>query len=124
MSSKPAIPREQRSSTLKSALRKYENVMAEICKTNLDLAQQHQHLFFYLAHPWLVEPSEEAEVEEKFAMQRNEYVGLGFPGDEVKQELQNILKEDQHLSECCATLLNLGQLLDIEFVSYAAFHQN
>jgi hypothetical protein len=124
MSSEPVIPLEQRSSTLKSALSKYVNLMAEISKTHEDLARQHQHLFFYLAYPWLVEPSDEAEVEERLAAQRSEYAALGFPGDEVKQELQHILEEDRHLKECCSTLLNLGQLLEIEFVGYAAFHQN
>src|SRR5947207_13198758 len=124
MSTNVSIPADQRSPALRIAVRKYVELISEISKTHAGLAKQHQHLFFHLAHPWLVEPAADAEVEARLAQQKNEYTALGFPGDSVKQELEQIMSEDRHLRECCATLLNLGYLLDIEFISYAAFQRN
>jgi hypothetical protein len=124
MSSNRSIPVDERSPSLKTAVRKYVDLMSQISQAHADLASKQQHFFFYLAHPWLVEPAEEVEVEAKLAAQRKEYAALGFPGDSVKQDLERIMAEDRHLTECCATLVNLGYLLDIEFISYAAFHKN
>lgn len=124
MSTNSPIAEDQRSPSLKIAVRKYVDLFSQISKTHTDLARQHQHLFFYLCYPWLVDTGGEAEIEAKLAQQRHEYAALGFPGEAVKQELELIMSEDRHLTECCSTLVNLGYLLDIEFISYAVFHQN
>lgn len=122
MSINPAIPEDRRSTSLKSSLRRHVDITARISAANPDLAKQHQHLFFYLSYPWLVDPEGDAEVETTLVERREEFMRLGFEGAEVKRELERMLNEDQHLSECCSTLSNLAYFLDTEFISYAAFH--
>jgi hypothetical protein len=119
-----AIPEEKRSPSLKTLLRRYVDLIARISAANPELARQHQHLFYFFAYAWLADAGGDAEVEADLTRRREEYARLGFDGTRVKDELGQVLDEDQHLGECCSTLLNLAYFLDIEFISYAASHQN
>lgn len=124
MSANRAVPEEERSPSIKTLLRKYVDLIARISAANPELARQHQNLFHFLSYVWLTDPAGDSEVEAGLNRRREEFAQLGFDGAEIKRELRQVLDEDKHLSECCSTLLNLAYFLDIEFISYAASHQN
>ena len=124
MSTNPAIPEERRSPSLKTILRRYVDLIARISAANPELARQHQNLFYFFAYAWLADAGGDVDVEADLTRQQEEYAQLGFDGAQVKRELGQVLDEDQHLRECCSTLLNLAYFLDIEFIGYAASHQN
>ena len=113
MSANGAIPEEKRSPSLKTLLRKYVDLIAQISAANPELARQHQNLFHFLSYVWLTGPvNDDAEVEAGLNSRREEFTQLGFDGAQVKSELAQVLDEDQHLMECCSTLQNLAYFLE------------
>lgn len=124
MSANRAVSEEKRSPSLKTSLRKYVDLIARINAANPKLTRQHQNLFHFLSYVWLTDLVLDTAVEAGLSRRREEYSQLGFDGAEVRRELRQVLDEDQHLKECCSTLLNLAYFLDIEFIGYAASHQN
>jgi hypothetical protein len=122
MSTNTSIPLEERSELLKPTLRKYAEIICKIRQERTQLAREHQHLFLFLVYPWVAEAGGDAALDTKFAADRAEYSALGFRGDEIADELRQLLNDDRHLRECCFSALNLAHFLDIEFVTYAAFH--
>lgn len=124
MSTSHAVPEERRSTSLKTLLRRYVDLIARISAANPELARQHQNLFYFFAYAWLADAGDDAEVDADLARRQEEHARLGFDGAQVRRELEQVLDEDQHLRECCSTLPNLAYFLDVEFISYAASHQN
>ena len=55
MSANAPVPREERSPSLRTYLREYVNLVAQISAANPELAREHQNLFYFFAYAWLAE---------------------------------------------------------------------
>ncbi len=74
--------------------------------------------FLYLCYPWIAEP---ANIEQRKLLEtrRSQFEVAGFVGASAKSELEEILKQDKHLRECCVSPGQLAQFLDSSFVTPA-----
>jgi hypothetical protein len=75
--------------------------------------------FLYLLYPWL-DGIQVAENQELLAARRQQFKEVGFDGENIRKELESILKDDYHLRECCALVGPLAHCLDLGFINTAS----
>jgi Apea-like HEPN len=118
-SANPSIPEGNRSPSLRESVRYFVDVTAQFKEANTDFPHQ-TNLFYFLTYPWVVETAGNAEIETALEQQRQELTGRGFNGVQVRARLDQILREDSHLSDCCTNTAFLAYYLDTGFVGLAA----
>jgi hypothetical protein len=115
------IPTEERCPGLKEWLRTQAQVIGRISAANQQLALEQRSLFLYLCYPWLLDPGDDAAAGWILRARREESTRLGFDGLAVKQGLEDILRGDRHLRECCPTPSHLAHYLDVNCISSAGW---
>jgi hypothetical protein len=107
------VPISERSANLKSYLRNWAEHLVSIKKSNPELLKGVNLPFHYLCYFWLVPAEQQSpSVRETFSQVQTS----GFEGDRICAELNEVLSEDRHLKECCASPLDLAFYLDGNFV--------
>ncbi|MDX6531095.1 MAG: hypothetical protein QOH41_3385 [Blastocatellia bacterium] len=108
------VPENKRSQKLKSYVREWAKHVASVRKNHPELVKGVNLPFHYLCYFWLVpEDQHHASLHEAYIqIQRS-----GFEGERIKRELEEILSEDPHLTECCESPLNLAYYVDGNFLS-------
>lgn len=115
------IPSNERYPRLKEFLLQHADMVAQIRKAHPVPLQQPPLTFFILSLPWLVDMNLLTTEQRQNAEQRKmEALRLGFDGEASKRDLENVLKNDRHLAECCPTVLHLASFLENRFFSPAA----
>jgi len=107
------IPTSERYSKLKEVISKYVELLASIRTQNPNLIPHRATTFLLLAYPWLADDLATTP-DQKAVLVRNRqlFSGLGFNGEEIKNELEETLAQDKHLRECCPTPIHLASYLD------------
>ena len=122
MSTNPmVIPESERYEKLKDLLSEYVGIVANIRDANRKLAQEWPQFFLFLSYPWIVDQIQLSSDQKDFLERRKrEITELKFDGTEVKKRLEEVLRNDKHLAECCPTLLHLANFLDSFFITAVA----
>ena len=111
---------------LKEILLGHIELLLSIRSSNPNLNPQGPTTFLLLAYPWLVDYSMLTSDQTAILEQRKQSFGaLGFNGEQVRAELEEILARDKHLSECCPTAIQLANYLDVALITpFAAARQS
>src|SRR5438046_2328400 len=107
MPASQTIPRENRAPELKKFLLDQSQAVAQVRERKKELIADSVSPFLYLAYPWLVEPTNDAQ-RALFTARRNDFGAVGFNGAEVREALEEILRRDKHLRECCVSSIQLA----------------
>lgn len=121
MAGEVVIPLEERYPDLKEWLRGQAEAVARIRVASQQVASEQPSLFLYLCYPWLADPGTDAAERTRLTQRREEFSRLGFDGSAAKEGLEDILKRDRHLRECCPTPLHLAHFLDVKLIGLAAW---
>jgi hypothetical protein len=70
--------------------------------------------------PWLVDQEPGADKLEWIPTRKKEIEALGFNGELFKQQLKQVLENDQHIRQCCQTLFNIAHFSDAFFITGAS----
>jgi Apea-like HEPN len=113
------IPPEKRAPQLRNFLVDQSRIVAEIKKQKRDLIPDLASPFLYLIYPWLGEPIN-AEQKVLLAARRRDFEAAGFKGNTIREILEGILRQDEHLRECCVGPAQLAHCFDLGFIMSAA----
>lgn len=114
-----AIPDQERSPSFPQFVHYFVDATANFKAANEGFPHQ-TNLFYSLVYPWVIDPAGDNEIETALESRRKELSDRGFDGLEAKQKLEQILAEDSHLRDCCATAAFLAYYLDTRFVGFAS----
>jgi hypothetical protein len=115
-----SIPVDNRYANLKAVLFGYVEQIATIRRNNRSYLDS-TLMFLYLSYPWIVDQNIiSAEQREAFEARKKEVEDTGFNGVSALSTMQEILKADSHLRECCANdISRLAHYLDMAFINPA-----
>src|SRR5690348_11604810 len=82
--------------------------------------RQQQFPLAELIATWLAERAATGADLESIRARKKAFEALGFDGEAALNTLQDILKRDQHLFECCGAAVYLAQYLDLAFLTAAS----
>jgi hypothetical protein len=114
------VPEELRSPNLKSLALGWSRRIAGLFKISDALKSATNSYFFFIAYSFVVDEKAanvSPAMSEALAKRREFVASLGIDGEQLKTQLQAILKEDKHLRECCPTEVELAYFLDSHFIT-------
>jgi hypothetical protein len=115
------IPASERFGKMRELLDGFVDIVARLRNENPQLVQQWPQFFLFLTYPWIVDHTLLTADQRTFLERRTKEIqDLGFDGDATKKKLEEILANDTHLRDCCATLLNLANFLDTFYITSVA----
>ena len=124
MSTNPmVIPESERYGKLKDLLSEYVGIVANIRDANRGNSHRSGPGFFlFLSYPWIVDQISFPVTRKDFLERRKwEITELkSRRSAEVKKRLEEVLRNDKHLAQCCPTLLHLANFLDSFFITAVA----
>jgi hypothetical protein len=103
-------------------LTRYAEAIHAVRNAHPELGNEQPTLFFRLLMPWLVEPEGEnwAQIAQGAEDERKRFTEIGFPGEQMANEVRATFAEDKDLALCCRSPLALSYVLDKYFVRPAA----
>ena len=103
------IPEDQRHPKLKDYLKKWAQEVALAKRAHPEIFEGVTNGFYFLSFYWLTPAEHHSPAYEAQILKIVE--ASGFDGERIRNELEEILSEDNHLKECCETSLNLAYYL-------------
>jgi hypothetical protein len=115
------IPIPERYALLRHILDGFVDEVAKLKKQNPNLAAEQPLFFLFLVYPWVADATALTAEQKDFLERRKlEIRGIGFNGEKARTQLEEILRNDNHLSECCPTPLLLASYFDSALVTVLA----
>ncbi len=112
------IPVSERFEPLRRVLDGFVDAVVNLRKGNPNLAPAQRLFFMFLVFPWVADANMLTAEQRDFQERRKlEILEAGFDGEKAQTQLEEILQNDKHLSECCPTTLQLASYFDSYFIT-------
>lgn len=112
------VPVSERFEPLRRVLDGFVEAVVNVRKGNPNLAPEQRLFFTFLVFPWVADANLLTPEQRDFQERRKlEILGMGFDGEKSRTQLEKILRNDKHLSECCPTSLQLASYFDSSLIT-------
>jgi hypothetical protein len=109
MNENKSIPESERSEAVKPILKRILEIVATLRNSKLKDKIDYAISFYALIYPWLFS---EEELEEKYIEQKSIFDEFNFNGEQLREELKEILDSDEHLKKCCVNEFILSRCFE------------